>query len=249
MNRRSWQQAASWYDNCVREEGHYYHRTLILPNLLKILGKKPTGSLLDLGCGQGVLERAIPSSLEYVGVDSASDLLDEAKKRAHSQTSLFLKQDLCEEFSLDQSFNWACFLLSLQNIENPKIAIANAAKHLKKKGKLVLVLNHPCFRIPRQSSWGVDETSKSQYRKISRYMSFMEVPIQTNPGKKQNSNVTYSYHFPLSDLFSWLAKEHLVVLTLNEWCSNKVSQGAKARMEMRAKKEFPLFLTLIAEKL
>jgi len=42
---------------------------------------------------------------------------------------------------------------------------------------LVIVLNHPCFRIPRQSGWGIDEKNKLQFRKVIKYMSPMEIPL------------------------------------------------------------------------
>jgi hypothetical protein len=35
---------------------------------------------------------------------------------------------------------------------------------------------------------------------------------------------------------------------MEEWCSDKKSEGAAARMEDRARKEFPLFLTILASK-
>jgi hypothetical protein len=35
---------------------------------------------------------------------------------------------------------------------------------------MVLLLTHPCFRVPRQSGWGWDEQRKLQYRRVDRYL-------------------------------------------------------------------------------
>ena len=61
-----------------RRKGAYYHQAVILPNALRLLGKY--SSLLDLGCGQGVLQRQMPESVEYVGIDASKELIASAKK-------------------------------------------------------------------------------------------------------------------------------------------------------------------------
>jgi ubiquinone/menaquinone biosynthesis C-methylase UbiE len=249
MDLDSWDHAQKWYDECVGEKGHYYHQAVIFPNLLRLLQFKKEGALLDLGCGQGVLARQLPEKISYCGVDISKHLIEQAKKTTKRKGIQFIVSDISEKIPLEKKdFDWACFVLSLQNMAHPEKAIENAAKHLKHEGKLLMILNHPCFRIPRQSHWGIDEAAKLQYRRINSYMTPQKIPIQTHPGKGKESMQTYSYHAPISSYFSWLAKEGFVVLTLEEWCSDKKSEGAKSRMENRARLEIPLFLALLAQK-
>lgn len=242
---KSWDASESWYTSCVGEKGHHYHQAVVLPNVLRMLGR--VHSLLDLGCGQGVLARHLGEGVDYVGVDQSKALIQAAKKMSGERT--FVVGDVTREISVEKSdFEAATFILSLQNMENGAGAIGTAARHLKKKGKLLIVLNHPCFRIPRQSSWGVDEAMKLQYRRMNGYLSPQKVPIQTNPGKGEESAATISYHHPLSDYMDWLKREKFVVVGMEEWISDKKSEGGKARMEDRARKEFPLFLAISAVK-
>lgn len=243
---KNWDASESWYTAAVGEKGHYYHQTVILPGALKLLGKFK--SLLDVGCGQGVLARHLPKDVDYVGVDQSSALIESAKKM--TKQGQFFVADACEKLPLEnKTFERATFIMSLQNMERGKEAIANAAKHLSAKGKMVLVLNHPCFRIPRQSGWGVEEQKKLQFRKIESYMSAQKIPILTNPGKKEESANTYSYHHCLTDLSSWLKAAGLLIETVEEWCSDKKSEGKNAKMEDRARKEIPLFMALVATRL
>ncbi len=245
----SWEEVEGWYSASVGEKGHYYHRTLILPNALKLLRikKEKPPSVLDIGCGQGVFARCLPPATTYSGIDASPSLIEEAKKQTKSPSFNFHHADATKPFPIEKTdFDCAIFLLSLQNMEHQEAAIANARKHLRKGAHLLLVLNHPCFRIPRQSSWGIDEASKQQYRRIQRYMSSMKIPIQMNPGKKEQSAQTFSFHHSLTDTIGFLSKARFSLTSLEEWCSNKKSEGAKAKMEDRARSEIPLFLALLA---
>jgi SAM-dependent methyltransferase len=244
--KKNWDSSESWYSSCVGEKGHYYHQTVVLPGALRLLNLKAKMSLLDLGCGQGVLARSLPKGVEYWGVDNSKALLAEAKRMTEGN---FIAADVTEEIPVEKKdFDAACFILSLQNMENLGGAIQTAATHLKKKGKLLIVLNHPCFRIPRQSGWGEDTAAKLQYRRVNSYLSPMQIPIQTNPGKGEQSAITFSYHHPISEYVKTLAKNHFVLVEMEEWCSDRKSEGGKARMEDRARKEIPLFMALLAEK-
>lgn len=240
-----WDQAENWYSGCVGKEGHYYHQAVVLPRLLPLLDLQPGHSLLDLGCGQGILARNLPGKIAYTGVDLSSKLIAEAKKITKTPSASFIVSDASKPLSITHNaFDRACFLLSLQNMEHPERAIQNAALHLKEKGKLLLVLNHPCFRIPRQSGWGIDEMTKLQYRKINSYMSPMQIPLAIHPSQGEKGGVTMSYHHSLSHYILWLQKHGFLLYALEEWCSDKKSTGPKAKMENRARKEIPLFLTL-----
>jgi len=114
------------------------------------------------------------------------------------------------------------------------------------------VLNHPAFRIPRQSGWGINEKTKQQYRWVNRYSTPLKIPIDMNPGQKNQKSsgqTTWSFHRSLQDYVSMLVKAGFVITGLEEWSSDKESEGKAARMENRARQEFPLFLTLIASKI
>jgi len=249
MSRKntSWSGVGKWYDQLVSKEGHYYHEEVIFPNLLKWQTFQKSDSLLDLGCGQGVLARKLPDGMTYYGLDAASSLIAKAKKYSHHH---FLVRDVTTPLKIEKDdFDYATIILALQNIEHPDRVLKQAATHLKKDGKLLVVLNHPCYRIPRQSSWGVDEGKKLQFRRIDRYMSKMEIPISMHPSQKAQSIETYSYHFPLSDITRWLRTAGFALTRIEEWCSNKSSSGKYAKMENRARTEFPLFLAIEANLL
>ncbi len=243
----SWEGVNKWYSDKTKDGGHYYHQQVILGALSPLLALSDTSKVLDLGCGSGVLTNIIPKNASYTGVDNSPSLIQAAKHADKNPRHTFMVADVTTNFPLAHDFTHACFLLSLQNMKNPQVAIQNAANALAIGGKLILVLNHPAFRIPRQSSWEVDSASKLQYRRINRYLSPLEVPITMHPGQTK-SPVTWSYHNPISAYAKFLKDAGCLIETIEEWTSNKESVGKASRMENRARAEFPMFLTLGAIK-
>ena len=244
----SWETSSSWYDKIVGAKGHYYHQQVIIPRLLKLLGDKPA-HLLDLACGQGILSRHVPKTTRYVGVDASASLIKAAKTYSKQEGHTFLVHDLTQPVTLpSNTFTHAVCILALQNIESPLPLLRTAHAHLQPSAPFILVLNHPCFRIPRQSSWGQDPQKKLQYRRIDRYMSPLKIPIQTQPSKQDASEETWSFHHPLSYYTGLLKKSGFAIETIEEWCSDKKSIGKNAAMENRSRQEFPLFLTITARK-
>ena len=249
MVKTSWQGASQWYNGIVGEEGHYYHQAIILPGLQRLMQLKETAnpSLLDMACGQGVLGRQVASDVEVYGFDIAPGLIKAAAQYDRSSRHHYAVADVTKPLPVGKKdFSHAAIVLALQNIEHPDRVFANASKHLRAGGKLFIVLNHPHFRIPRQSSWKVDEGNKIQYRRVDRYMSPMKIPIQTHPSKSEQSTTTTSFHYPLSTYSKWLHEAGFAIELIEEWCSDKVSTGKQAKMENRSREEIPLFMTLVA---
>lgn len=242
----SWETISNWYDRAVGEKGHYFHEHVILPRLVPLL-ESPNAKVLELGCGQGVLARALPKGTAYCGIDISPSLIASAKQGASPKHKFLCADATKNPTGVEAGFTHAVFLLSMQNIEEPVAALTFAAEHLAPGGRCVLVINHPCFRIPRQSSWQLDEKNKILYRRLDRYLSPLKIPIAAHPSKK-DSAVTWSFHHSLSEISSWLKKAGFLIEEIQEWCSDKSSEGKGAKMENRARDEFPLFLTLVAKK-
>lgn len=244
-----WQKVAPWYNRLTEGgQGHYYHQHVVIPGVLNLLSLSPDSNLLDLACGNGVLAKALPEKVEYLGVDNAPSLIKEAQRTDRNVSHKYLIADVAKSLEIPSDFTHASIILALQNIPNPSKVLQNASDHLLTRGPLVIVLNHPAFRIPRQSLWGIDEDKKIQYRRIDKYMSPMEIPINMNPSDR-NSPITMSYHYPLSDYSRMLKDAGFVIDLIEEWTSDKESEGRVARMENRSRSEIPLFLAIKAVKI
>lgn len=246
-HRNSWDQESHDYNRIVGEKGHYYHQKVVIPKSLGLLKMTPESQLLDVGCGQGVLGRTIHRDIAYVGIDASRDLVNLAKRMDQNLKHKYIHANASRPLPLEkESFTHAACLLALQNMEEPKKAIFEISKLLKKGGVFVIVLNHPAFRIPRQTGWGV-HSNQVQYRWVNGYMGMQKIPIVMHPGK-HNSPVTYSYHYPISDYVSMLTGAGFVITGIDEWTSDKKSAGPTAKAENKARAEIPLFMAIRAEK-
>jgi ubiquinone/menaquinone biosynthesis C-methylase UbiE len=245
----TWQGSSNWYTKHVGLEGSYFHQHVVIPNSLRLLNLNNSSSLLDLGCGQGILARSIPKEIFYQGIDLSYSLIEYAKKNDRNSKHHYLVGDITKPLGLSKKdFSHIAIILTLQNIEYPQNILTNASHYLSNKGKLVIILNHPCFRIPRQSSWGIDEQNKMQYRKINRYMSPQKIPIITHPGLGSKSPVTWSFHHPISHYSEILFKSGFIIEKIEEWTSDKESEGRFRKMENRSRSEIPLFMAILAIK-
>jgi ubiquinone/menaquinone biosynthesis C-methylase UbiE len=250
MKESSWENVSTWYDNLVGEKGHYYHQNVILPHLLTVLEQENIKSWLDLACGQGVVSRHIPNNIRYFGVDKSSSLINEAKKRCKNKSHKFICNDITKPIGIDKhDFDIATVILAIQDIANAEKVITTAKSHLKHNGRLIIVLNHPCFRIPRQSSWIFDYDNNKQSRRVDNYLTHMDIPIKTNPSKDNKSQKVTFYHRPLSYYSHILFNNSFAIEDMFELISNKKSRGKHGSMENRARKEIPLFLMINARKI
>ncbi len=246
VSSTSWQSVNKWYDSSVGEKGHYFHQHVVLPKSLELLRLKENSSLLDLGCGQGVLARSIPKQVMYQGVDAAAGLIDAAKEQNQVAHHHFKVADVTKPLIIQKKdFTHAACILAIQNMKNPAGMVENVQRHVVSGGSFLIVMNHPCFRIPRQSSWEVDPKHKTQFRRLDRYLTPLEIPITAHPGQKASA-VTWSFHQPLSFYADILHQHGFVIAQIQEWSSDKVSVGKAAKMENRSRAEFPLFLALLA---
>ncbi len=250
--RTSWDPLADWYDGWVGKEGSLHHRRLAIPAVLELLAPQTGEKILDIGAGQGVLVPHIAGSgAAYVGVEASPRLLQIARKR-HGHTGRFIQGDASQLQRLpglhEGMFDAAVFLLSIQDMDPLPSILESVAWVLRGGGRLVLLMTHPCFRVPRQSGWGWQEERKMQYRRIDRYLTPLSVPMKAYPGQQQGT--TLSFHRPLQEYVNCLAECGLLLDQMKEIATYKVvSGGQHARAENLAQQEIPLFLGLRARKL
>lgn len=225
---------------------------VVFPGTLRLLNPNDGGRYLDIACGEGTFTRLIAKRVraEIVGMDAAPSLIQKARKTQNPNLKFFVGDaaNFAKDFPA-ASFDGASCILAIQNIDALAPVFRDAAKVLKVGGSLVLVMNHPSFRQPRQSGWGWDEMRKLQYRRVDRYLSEYEMPIIAHPGSTM-SEKTYSYHRPLSIYVNELAKHGFAIDAMEEWISPKKSDsGPKAKAENVARAEIPLFLALRAKRI
>lgn len=248
----AWDPVAAWYDRLVGESGMDYHRNVILPAAFDMLGIRSGESVVDVCCGQGVLARGAveKGAGRYLGIDASGKLIAAARQRNSGDPRIsFLTADACVPGAwADGSHDLAACLMAVHDVADAEGLFAQISDALKPGGKAVIVMMHPCFRIPRQTHWGWDGDQKIQYRRLDRYATPAEIPIATHPGSG-GPGETMFFHRPLGAVLTALGGAGLAMTECRELCSHRRSQsGPFSKAEHRAAAEFPLFLALAARK-
>jgi SAM-dependent methyltransferase len=250
---RGWDPVAAWYDKLVGESGSDYHRHVILPAALRMLAARDGESVIDLCCGQGVLAGPLLETgiSRFVGIDASPRLIAAAKTRHGKDPRVsFLTADVCKEGKWsDASHDAAACLMAVHDVPDVASMFVNMAAALKPGGRALMVMMHPCFRIPKQTHWGWDADQKIQYRRIDRYGTPLEISVTTHPGKGTGEQTVF-HHRPLSVLLTSLGAAGLAVTACEELYSHRRSQGSGpfSKAEHRAAEEIPLFIALKAVK-
>ena len=264
-----WGGVADWYDATVNDADSHQAR-VIMPNILRLFAPEKGKKILDLACGQGYFSHALSAmGARVTGVDIAPELVRIAESRAKHNEEFFVAS--ADDLSaLDgKKFDAALCVLAIQNMEEITDVFAEVSRLLKNGGKFIIVLNHPAFRIPDKSSWGFDEKSKTQYRRIDEYMSESKKEIDMHPGwtaeknrmnvsniaddasaAKVTGNTTISFHRSLQAYSKSLHNAGFVVSRLEEWMSHRKSENGPCKTaEDKARREIPMFMCLECVKL
>ena len=268
----SWGREADWYDEYLSDDDSY-QKQIIMPNILRIVNPKKGDKVLDLACGQGMFSDALmDKGASITGVDISRELIDIAKNRFKNNmksSDSFIVSPADKIISAgvpESSHDSAICILASQNIKEFDSAIKDVAKVLKPKGKFVLVINHPCFRVPKQSDWHFDAEGggpegdlsymmtngkkNGRYgRVVYSYMSEGVIKIDMHPGEQDRRKKSYttSFHRPMQVYSKWLANAGFCILRIEEWNSHKKSNpGTRELADKRAKKEIPLFMCIEA---
>ncbi|MFL5679981.1 MAG: class I SAM-dependent methyltransferase [Chloroflexota bacterium] len=244
----SWDHVAGWYDGWVGQQGSIYHRALAVPAVLELLDARRGESVVDVGCGQGVLAPHVARlGARYTGIDASPRLIDVARRR-HGRDGRFAVADARRLPSAGvprASFDAAVFLLSIQDIDPLEDAIAAVSRVLRATSRIVVLMTHPAFRQPRHSGWGYDDGRKLTYRRIDAYLTPMAVPMKSVNG----GTPTRAYHRPISAYVSALAAEGFAVDGMTELPDLPAADRPRSRRpETRADAEIPLFLAIRARR-
>lgn len=108
--------------------------------MLSMLKPARGESVLDIGCGTGnSLTALVQSGLSVTGIDPSPYMLDIAHKQLGSRAELYRGQAEDLPFG-DNSFNHACFMTTLEFVQDPALAIEEACR-VSKDRVFIGVLN------------------------------------------------------------------------------------------------------------
>jgi ubiquinone/menaquinone biosynthesis C-methylase UbiE len=220
MQRREWPTLAAWFDEDQGDDGDLWHRTLIYPGILKVIGKVSGREILDVGCGNGSLVRILTRMGNRVtGVDGSAPIIELAKAR-EAKNPLGATYHASDAANLSifkaNSFDLVTTCMALMDMPDAAGAIKEMGRVVKRAGRCVMLFSHPCFDIPHasswQSEWGFGRTPVISLR-LERYR---EVFSEWLRWSMTEDYEMLAYHRPLSWYFRAIRDAGLAVTMLDE---------------------------------
>ncbi len=218
-----WEDLSDWYDKKQDETGDLWHRTLIDPVLLRLVGDCRDKDVLDLGCGNGYLARRLArEGARVTAVDSSLRMVQNAK--AHDPNDSMKIRYVRSEASrldgiFDASFDLVFANMSLMNIADAESAIHEVSRVLRNgRGRFVASISHPCFDIGSNSGWVVEKPAYEQrkvYRKVRAYRTPFSEKVPWRVGNDERK-FTITFHRPLNWYARVLRMKGLALTALEE---------------------------------
>jgi ubiquinone/menaquinone biosynthesis C-methylase UbiE len=230
---REWDEASESWADFVREGKDYYREEMNGPAAFKIVGNVKGKQVLDLSCGEGYSTRILAGrGAKVVGVDFSTKMVELASKREKDE-KLGIDYYVSDAANLKE-FRNGCFdlvtcFMALMDIERYEDAISEVARVLKKNGRFVFTIPHPCFEWFAETTngkkiaeWkykeGTENTAKKEalFLQVTNYFGTAKCEVSWDMKRLAKSFKTTSFHRTLTDYFQALHKNGFLVRRLVE---------------------------------
>jgi ubiquinone/menaquinone biosynthesis C-methylase UbiE len=220
MERREWPTVAEWFDAKQGDEGDLWHRTLIHPGILKVIGKVHGREILDVGCGNGSLARALARmGNRVIGCDGSPAIIELAKAR-EAAAPLGIQYRSCDAARLDgfddRSFDLVTSEMALMDMPDAAGAIREMGRVVRRAGRCVMLFSHPCFDIPHASSWVSERRFGGEPELSLRLTRYREVFSEWLAWSSHDNFEFRAYHRPLSWYFDAIQAAGMAVTRFDE---------------------------------
>ena len=199
-----WDDHADWWiDGFTGGVDPEYEEQIIPLALEELAG---SGTVLDVGCGEGQVARALASAgCTVTGIDPTGRNLEVARERGGGPTYVSAGADDIP-FG-DASFDAVVACLVFEHIDTLDAAVSEVARVLRPGGRFAFFLNHPLLQTPG-SGWIDDHIidPPEQYWRIGPYLTETATLEEVEPGV----HIRF-VHRPLSRYVNCLAAHGLFV--------------------------------------
>jgi 2-polyprenyl-3-methyl-5-hydroxy-6-metoxy-1,4-benzoquinol methylase len=128
-----------------------YNLDLAIPRLLEAVGPVAGLTVLDAGCGEGIVSRLLQGAAQIVGIDFSSRLIAYARERATTDRIIYEVHDLSRPLPhYRQYFDLVVSNLVLNDVADYTGFITTLSDVVKPLGRIVLNINNPYSAVLRE---------------------------------------------------------------------------------------------------
>jgi SAM-dependent methyltransferase len=153
--RDAWDAQAERWAVWARTPGHDSYWRFHRERFLELLPAEVAGRVLDVGCGEGRLTRELRTRGWSISGIDASPTMIELAWAADPDGDYGVADAAALPFA-DATFELVIAFMSLQDVDEPELAIAEAARVLQPAGLLCTAITHPVNSAGRFTSDAAD---------------------------------------------------------------------------------------------
>ncbi len=235
---RGWEEEAENWIKWARTPGHdpYWDYA---PTFFEKIVPPPSGSTLDIGCGEGRVARDLSRrGHDVVAIDSSSTLLAAA---ARADKNSFYLVATAEQLPFqDSQFDLVVAYNSLMDVDDMPEAVSEAARVLRPGGHLCICVTHPISNAGRFE----DESPQAVFKVEGSYFGRRRVEERF---ERDGLEITFrSWLYPLSAYTEALERAGFVIERIDE---PSPDPGSVSRRPTLARwQRVPMFLFIRALK-
>jgi len=207
--RELWNRKARFWDELHGDEGNEFHRRLIEPSVLQLLDLQAGESVLDIGCGNGVLARRLAAlGASVTAVDFSEEFIELARHRGNAKGKAieYLVCDATDEAALLElgmgRFDVVTCCMTLMDIPTTEPLFRAASRLLRKTGRFVFSTMHPAFNS--NNPIFIHEKEDRDGRVLEYFSvkirAYLDLPPVKGAGAPGEPTPHYYYHRPLAQL-------------------------------------------------
>jgi 2-polyprenyl-3-methyl-5-hydroxy-6-metoxy-1,4-benzoquinol methylase len=135
-----------------RPTGFHPNLDLVIPRLVEVAGHVDGLTVLDAGCGEGIVSRSLTgNATRIVGIDIVPQLIAYARERDLTQSITYEVHDLSRPLpQYTHTFDLIVSNLVLNDVSDYRGFITTLGTSLKPTGRIVLSLNNPYSALLRE---------------------------------------------------------------------------------------------------
>jgi len=225
-----------------------------------MVGSVEHRNVLDIACGEGYFARLFAKSGAEVTAIDISEAMIEAAKKEEERDSLGIRYLVADAASLNmlesESFDISLCYMALMDIPDYEATIAEVSRLLKRGGRFIILIPHPCFgtRVMDErmvAGWEErlreDGSEEYLYCQVGDYFQRHSFAIEWRKSDRLPSSfVTTSFHRTLSDYVNALTKYGLAVTRLDE--PQPIEEGVRVHPSLKKCYRVPESLVIEATK-
>jgi ubiquinone/menaquinone biosynthesis C-methylase UbiE len=257
-----WDSSVDSWTDFVRAGKDFYRDEMNNPAFFKLLGNVKDKKTLDLACGEGSNTRILARiGAKVVGTDFSEKMIEYARQ-VEEREKLGIRYIVADAADLkklsNDSFELVTCFMALMDIEKYQKAIAEVARVLRKDGRFVFSITHPCFEWggttgdgrPVPGDWKYKEGKSTgrepSHYEITDYFHKIKVSVPWQMKRLTKHFETTSFHRTLTDYSQAMYGAGLLMQRLVEPKPSRT--GASKYPQLRKHRKIPHAIIIEAVK-